>query len=71
MVLPFVSMLLLQALHSLLRIYLNVIIAFIVIFCDFLIYPKILEHFNLMLDQLQCAKLLILSDVPYVGVNEA
>ena len=37
----FASKLLLQALHSPLRIYLNVIIAFIVIFFDGLIYAKI------------------------------
>ena len=65
------SKLLLQTLHSLFRIYLNAIVTFIVTFSDGLIYANTLERFNLMLDQLQCAKHLILSDVPYVGVNEA
>ena len=60
MVLQFESMLLLQALHSLLRIYLNAIITFIVIFSDGLIYAKTLEHFNLILDQLQCLKGLLI-----------
>ena len=54
MVLQFVSMLLLQALHSPQRIYLNVIITFY-IFSDGLLYANILEHLNLMLDKLQCA----------------
>ena len=54
MVLQFASVLLLQTLHSTLRIYLNVIII-LYIFSDGLIYANILEHFNLMLDQLQCA----------------
>ena len=61
MVLQFESMLLLQAVHSLLRIYLNAIITFIVIFSDGLIYAKTLEHFNLILDQLQCLK--VTSDI--------
>ena len=64
-------MLLSPALHLPLRIYINVLIIFIAIFSDGLIYAKILEHFVLTLDQLQCAKLLILSDVPYAGFNEA
>ena len=54
MVLPFISLLLLQALHWPLRIYLNVIITFY-IFSERLIYANILEHFNLMLDQFQWA----------------
>ena len=53
MALQFVSILLLQTLHSPLRIYLNVIIT-LYIFSDGLIYASILEHFSLMLDQLQC-----------------
>ena len=53
MALQFVSMLLILVLHSPLRIYLNVIIT-LYIFSDGLIYANILEHFNLMLDQLQC-----------------
>ena len=44
---------------------------FIVIFSDGLVCVKILEYFNLLLDQFQCAELLILSDVPYIGFNEA
>ena len=52
MALQFVSMLLILVLHSPLRIYLNVIIT-LYIFSDGLIYANILEHFNLMLDQLQ------------------
>ena len=51
MVLQFVSMLLLQDLHLLFRIYLNVIITWN-IFSDGHIYATILEHSNLMLDQL-------------------
>ena len=54
MVLQFVSMLLLQTLHSPLKIYLNVIIT-LYIFSDGLIYANLLAHFNIMLDQLQCA----------------
>ena len=53
MALQFVSMLLILVLHSPLRIYLNVIIR-LYIFSDGLIYANILEHFNLILDQLQC-----------------
>ena len=53
MALQFVSMLLILVLHSPLRIYLNVIIT-LYIFSDGLIYANILEHFNLILDQLQC-----------------
>ena len=52
MALQFVSMLLLLVLHSPLRIYFNVIIT-LYIFSDGLIYVNILEHFNLILDQLQ------------------
>ena len=52
MALQFVSMLLLLVLHSPLRIYFNVIITWY-IFSDGLIYVNILEHFNLILDQLQ------------------
>ena len=59
-------MLLLQALHSPHRIYLNAIIA-LYIFSDGLIYVNILEHFNLTSMCLH----LILSDVPYFGANEA
>ena len=50
-------MLLLQALNSLFTIHLNVIIA-LYIFSDGLLYVKILEHFNLMLDQFHCANAL-------------
>ena len=53
MVLQFVPMFLLQDLHLLLRIYLNVIIAWYIL-SDGLIYANILEYFSLMLDQLQC-----------------
>ena len=70
MVLQFASMLLLKTLQSPLRIYLNVIIT-LYIFSDDLIYANILEHFNLMLDQLQCANTFVLPDVSYFGVNEA
>ena len=51
MELQFALMLLLQTLHSPLRIYLNVIIT-LYIFSDDLIYANMLEHFNLMLNQL-------------------
>ena len=54
MVLQLMSTLLLQDLHLPFRNYLNVIITWY-IFSDDLIYPNILEHFNLMLDQLKCA----------------
>ena len=50
-------MLLPQALRKPLRIYLNVIIT-LYIFSDDLIYANILEDFNLMLEQLQCANTL-------------
>ena len=46
-------MLLLLAPHSPLRIYLNVIITWYT-FSDGLIYAKILEPFNFILDQRQC-----------------
>lgn len=49
----FMSILLLQALHSFLKIYLNVITT-LHIFSDGHIYVKVLEYFSLMLDQLQC-----------------
>ena len=45
----FASMLLLQDLYLLLKIYLNVIITWHIFF-DGLIYAIILEHFNLMLE---------------------
>ena len=50
----FVSMLMLQALHSPLRIYLKAVIA-LYIFSNNLIYANVLKDFNLMLDQRQCA----------------
>ena len=53
MILQFVSMLLLQAQHSPLRIDLNAIIT-LYIFCDSLLYSNMLEHFSLILDQVQC-----------------
>ena len=49
----FMSILLLQALHSFLKIYLNVITT-LHIFSDGHIHVKVLEYFSLMLDQLQC-----------------
>ena len=54
MALQFMSMLLLQGLHLPIRIFLKVIITWY-IFSDSLIYANILEHFNLMLDELQYA----------------
>ena len=54
MVLQLVPMLLLQALHSLLWIYLNVTIT-LYIFSGGLTYANILEHLNLILHQRQCA----------------
>ena len=54
MALQFMFMLLLQVLHSPFRIYLNVIITFYIFF-DGLIYANIVEVFNLMLGQIQCA----------------
>ena len=54
MLLQFVSMLLLQALHSQISIYLNLIVR-LHIFSDGLIFAKTFEDFNLMLDQLQRA----------------
>ena len=59
MVLQFVFMLLLQSLHSSLRIYLNVIIT-LHIFSDDLVYANILEHFNLMLDHAESANIFYL-----------
>ena len=53
MILQFVSMLLLQELYLPLRIYLNVIITQYIFYYD-LNYANILEHLNLLLDQLQC-----------------
>ena len=47
MVLQFVSMLLVVALDSSLRIYLNVIVT-LYILSDDLIYARIFEHFNLV-----------------------
>ena len=66
----FMSILLLQALHSFLKIYLNVITT-LHIFSDGHIYVKVLEYFSLMLTNFNVLTLLILSDVQYFGVNEA
>ena len=51
--LQFIPMLLLQALQLPVKIYQNVIIT-LYIFSDGFIHANILEHFNLMLDQVQC-----------------
>ena len=68
LVLQFLSMLLLQTLHSpgFIQMW-----SLHCIFSEGLIYANILKHFTLMLDQFQCATLFILSDDPCFGVNEA
>ena len=58
-----------KTLHSPLWVYLNVSIT-LYIFYDGLIHANISENFNLMTN-FNAVALLILSDIPYFGVNEA